>query len=195
MLKNAVVARLLLLVGIVAGTATASAITYDINFTDGSPLPTSGSFNYDATTATFSAFTISWDGQTFDLTFSANAPGIGGDPCGGLTGAAATFGFLTDPTGQCGVLVYGVNWYEYAPTSGSESFGFEGATIPEPVPANWIGISATNLSVSPAGTSGGWTTSVAAPEPSTAAMALIAGAFLARRFLARRKIGRIFGSA
>ena len=61
-----------------AGPAQASIIHYTINFTveTGSPTP-SGSFDYDPTVG-FSNLIVSWDGELFDLTGSANAPGVGG---------------------------------------------------------------------------------------------------------------------
>src|SRR5260370_40634358 len=50
-------------------------MTYNINFTQ--PFTTdvlSGSFTYDADTATFSNFTVNVNGSTFDFTASANNP-------------------------------------------------------------------------------------------------------------------------
>jgi hypothetical protein len=93
-----------LLIGIVATSVFAGPITYKINFTGALlPLPTSGSFTYDDTSAAFSGFGVSWSGQTYDLTAEANAPFIIGDPCSGLAGAAATFAALN---GNCGGVVW-----------------------------------------------------------------------------------------
>lgn len=70
----------------------AHADTFTINFTtaSGSPAPTSGSFDYDATHG-FSNFIVKWDGFTFDLTSSSNSPETFGvtcpvDPSTSLTG-------------------------------------------------------------------------------------------------------------
>jgi hypothetical protein len=58
------------------GAPAAKADLYQINFTGdlGSLLPTAGSFTYDPTAQTFTAFTVTWDGMVFDLTNFANAP-------------------------------------------------------------------------------------------------------------------------
>jgi hypothetical protein len=75
--------------------------TYTINFTGTGTLPTAGSFTYDPDTATFTAFTVTWDTFTFDLTSSANAPtAFPAYPVciGSGTGGAAAFALLS---GQC----------------------------------------------------------------------------------------------
>ena len=71
---------------------------YTINFTGGSPLPTSGSFTYDSTVPAFSNFIVVWDGLTFNLTSSANNPTVvpplpGCIPAG--TGPAESFALLS----------------------------------------------------------------------------------------------------
>ncbi|MCV2361246.1 PEP-CTERM sorting domain-containing protein [Paucibacter sp. TC2R-5] len=55
--------------------AEAAPQTYAIKFnvTEGSLAPTAGTFTYDAGVG-FSAFTLVWDGVTFDLTASSNNP-------------------------------------------------------------------------------------------------------------------------
>jgi hypothetical protein len=76
--------------------------TYTINFTttSGSPSPTTGTFTYDPDTATFTAFTVEWDGLSFDLTASANSPTVGFSipSCITGTGGAASFALMT---GSC----------------------------------------------------------------------------------------------
>jgi hypothetical protein len=79
--------------------AFGSDVFYTIDSTSGTPGFT-GSFEYDTTGLDFVSFTVAWDGLTYDLTSSANSPSIGGAPtcAGGLTGAAASFFFLTNCT-------------------------------------------------------------------------------------------------
>jgi hypothetical protein len=57
--------------------AWAGPVYYAISFdlVSGSPSPTSGSFNYDSSdpSAPFMDFLVVWDGNTYDLTASANS--------------------------------------------------------------------------------------------------------------------------
>lgn len=85
----------LLLLAISAAPAAATTIEYEINFGGGS-----GSFFYNNVTDTFSNFTVTYDGNVFNLTSSANAPiinGTGGTCTGGATGGAATFALFQSP--------------------------------------------------------------------------------------------------
>jgi hypothetical protein len=75
------------------GAPAARADVYQINFAGDPPnlLPTAGSFNYDPTAQTFTAFLVTWDSFVFDMTNFANAPsgyaefeilsGTNGDSC------------------------------------------------------------------------------------------------------------------
>jgi len=80
--------------------AMADPMPYTINFSgpSGTLLPTAGTFTYDADTSVFSSFLVIWDGISFDLTASANAPstsGVSFPSCvGSLTGGAASFALL-----------------------------------------------------------------------------------------------------
>ena len=69
-----------LVMGLVGAFSTANAapISYDINFTGGSPNPTSGSFTYDDAAPAFSNFFVSWNSITYDLTTLANSPFLQG---------------------------------------------------------------------------------------------------------------------
>jgi hypothetical protein len=82
------------------GAPAAKADVYQINFTGdpGNLLPTAGSFTYDPTVQTFTAFTVTWDSIAFDLTNFANAPSA--SPAfpgciGSNTGGAAAFALLS----------------------------------------------------------------------------------------------------
>jgi hypothetical protein len=82
-----------LLLAITAAPAAATTIEYEINFGGGSGAP-SGSFTYNNVTDTFTNFTVTYLGNVFNLTSSANNPiinGTGGSCVGGATGAAAAF--------------------------------------------------------------------------------------------------------
>lgn len=69
-----------LLMGLMGAVSTANAapISYDINFTGGSPNPTSGSFTYDDAVPTFSNFVVTWNSITYDFTSTANSPFLQG---------------------------------------------------------------------------------------------------------------------
>lgn len=85
-----------LLSSLMTVSAIAAPVLYEISFTGGSPAPTLGSFQYDAAVPSFSNFIVVWNGITFDLTASANAPLIGGACAGGPAGA---FALLSDGSG------------------------------------------------------------------------------------------------
>src|SRR5258705_7053020 len=91
---------LLVAAGLISGTANASPVHYTFNFTlqSGNVLPTSASFDYDASAPAFTNFSVPWNGLTFNLTGSANSPIVIGSvyqtSCG-LSGAALTFAFLS----------------------------------------------------------------------------------------------------
>lgn len=114
---------LIILIAIAALPVLADTITtYDINFepdpgsAGGTPI---GSFTYDSTVPAFSDFVVVYDGYTFGLTASANAPSnTGGLPAcvGSDTGAAASFDLLS---GSCSNAVYSAQISPY-----QESFGF-----------------------------------------------------------------------
>jgi hypothetical protein len=94
-------ARMVLALGILCGAAPmalAAPIDYTITFTvtdPGAPAPVSGSFTYDADTPLFTNFHVVWNGQDFDLTGSANAPGDTGFCNSPLSGAAEGFAILS----------------------------------------------------------------------------------------------------
>ena len=76
-----------------AWPAHADTVTaYTINFTttSGSPSPASGSFTFDSTTPQFSNFLVTWNGETFDMTLSANNPFVVGSGCAGEASTAST---------------------------------------------------------------------------------------------------------
>lgn len=92
-----------------AGIASAAPIVYTINFApEYGNAPTSASFLYDSVVPQFTDFFVLWEGITFDLTASANAPTIEGtlDCLVGLTGPAASFALLE---GTCNSESY-VRW-------------------------------------------------------------------------------------
>lgn len=86
-----------LIVLFVSGTAffapvAGAATMYTIDFSGGSPNPTSGSFTYDPSTG-FSNFIVVWEGVSVDLTANANAPYVANAT--GCSGEASTpaYGF------------------------------------------------------------------------------------------------------
>jgi hypothetical protein len=164
-----------LIIGTVTTSAFAGPIVYNINFTGGPPLPTSGSFTYDDTGREFFNFLVSWSGQTYDLTAAANAPFFVGNPCGGLAGAAASFSAMVG--NYAGGV--GVGWIAGNNPSVPRSY-FGVVAGPNP-PA--LAFSVNGAPVGDAESAvGGWLMIAAVPEPSPVLMTLIAGAFLARKW-------------
>lgn len=75
---------LLLTIGALPALAAPTLYTIHFTLTNGSILPASGSFSYDPSTSTFSSFVVVWNGDTFDLTSTANTLGVftaSPDPC------------------------------------------------------------------------------------------------------------------
>src|ERR1700731_2325351 len=92
--RRLVCSTVLLIPVFVAPGAMADSTSYTIHFIGFQTLPTAGSVTYDSDLANpFSAFLVTWNGFTFDLTSSANDPLILPDgescPLSGTTGAAA----------------------------------------------------------------------------------------------------------
>jgi hypothetical protein len=165
----------LVVVGI-ASRADAAPISYTIDFTGGTPLPTSGSFKYDPTTPNFTDFLVQWNGVLYDLTNLANAPLMGGVlPClGGTTGAEATFHMLSDCASQPNSTWSGqtdsagdeFRIHSYGPgfTAGIEINDFH-PTDPQPETFSY----------------GTWSITEAVPEPSSFIPITLVGVFIARK--------------
>jgi hypothetical protein len=175
----------LFLLGIAAGPAAATTLSYVIDFT-GTNAPTSASFTYNSTTSTFTNFSIVWDGHTFSLTGSANSPVINGtDPClGGSTGGAATFKLLTSCIG--GDATTNTVWF------GNLSVPDFLITDNFDATSNWTCVESGQAScasgaISPDGLIEGIT---AIPEPSSLALGLIGLGWMMRKRLAGRRESR-----
>ncbi len=170
MQSNPVRFLLVLFSACAAPSAFATSTTYTINFTsEAGPLPAAGSFTFDPSHG-FSAFTVSDEGVTYDLTNSANNPFIGAPrlACLGTdTGYQAGWDFMS---GKCGG----------APQDPASGWFFDAASILGPATFQFIDrnvfefegevISATS-SATGGTTADGWFTispAVASvPEPST----------------------------
>lgn len=125
---------LLLALGAVPAGATSVYYTIDFTLTQASPLPTSGSFYYDASTSTFTSFEVLWDGESFDFTASANTSlfYVTTDPCysGAANGAQDIFLLLTSCSSDANPTYYTgpPQWYgdnNLPVPSGYTAFGFE----------------------------------------------------------------------
>ena len=100
-------------------SAWAGPVSYTIDFTTASGVaPTSGSFDFDATSSTFTDFMVDWHGIAFDFTASANSPTF--SPASatclhGASGALAAFYELTQCVGPAGDAPWGVRPISMAP--------------------------------------------------------------------------------
>ena len=158
---------------------TASPITYNINFTNGSPNPTSGSFQYDsAGSGTFSNFIVLWQGFNFDLTSQANAPSVSGS-C--VSSASNSFALLNG-TLACVQTGPGPVWGADSSDSTALGFadfeiqGFDSSSLNDLIIQDVIFVEGTQ----PPLTRGNFTITnpVATPEPGSIALAFIGGASL-----------------
>ncbi len=153
--------------------AAAAPILYNINFTGGSPNPTSGSFKYDPTTTInpFSEFTVVWNSFTFDFTPTANStlPLIIGN-CDTIE--TSTFDLFNALSGNCGG---GSRGWSSSHLGLTGFFSFVVGSSPDVM---YMGIDATT-NVATTGFSGGlFDITPAVPEPSTYALLLSGGALM-----------------
>lgn len=174
---------LALLLGFVgaAASATAAPILYTINFTTTLGLaPTGGQFSYDAPTATFTNFTVTWNTIVYDLTSMANSGG------GSVTGlcvsappGAQAFANLTDPS--CGTVPGQPGLW--TASSSIQSFHSTFNLSPQVCcPSDYWFLSEPGLAGPPPATFSEGTFQVTAvPEPSTIAMLLGGAALVALR--------------
>ena len=154
---------------------TASPITYNINFTDGSPNPTSGSFQYDsAGSGLFSNFIVLWQGFNFDLTSAANAPSVTGS-C--VSSASNSFALLNG-TLACVQPGVGPTWVGQGNGTGFADFDFQGSDSSNSNELLIQDVSFVEASLSLASGNFTITTPVATPEPGSIALAFIGGASL-----------------
>ena len=118
---NAFVVMCIFLCTFVTG-ATAGSIQYNLIFSGGSPTPTSGSFTYNTTTASFTQFDVVFDGRDFNLIPSANSPVTHNyQICPVITNAAGFFGVLTGG-GSCGGSPLVDTWAVYPPNPAGGTF-------------------------------------------------------------------------
>jgi hypothetical protein len=188
MTRNVGIIVLLALFG--APGASADIFTdYTINFTGTGTLPTAGSFTYDLTNPHFSSFLITWEGITFDLTSSANAPASSPTLPGCIDGAAdaeASFDLLS---GDCQGTPANPAWGGIALSSGGE---FRFSAIESAPPFQRLEVFSTVVGNFAAdGASGPWTISAAVapvPEPTSAILmaTVLAIAFMARKRFRQR---------
>ena len=189
MMRHTLGISVLLIAAFGAPAATASVVTYTIDFT-GAGAPTAGSFTYDTdipASPVFTAFSVTWHNLTFDLTSSANSPSTNPTypACVTGSGAAASFGLLT---GGCFPTPPGVTtqWYGQAPISPGEAYFTFITTVNST--GKWFQVA--GFASFPSGTAetdaGVWTAPVSVPEPgSFIIMATAICAILARKRIAQ----------
>ena len=176
-----------------AASTAMAANSYEINFSGSNPLPTSGTFAYDPTTATFSGFTITWDSLTFDLTNAANNPAIGNaaPACvGSGTPGSQTFALLS---GACDGPAQVFTGWEALDDAGVSYFEFETEII-NGIYYDSLIDAALNQGQGSTGDTRGTFSITPVPEPSTTCMFICGLAFVAlgSRKNFRRPMRRLF---
>jgi hypothetical protein len=157
-----------------------SIITFVVYFqtTTGSPAPATATFSGDDVTQVFTNFTVNWNGITFDLTSSANAPTIGGTGCPGAD-STPLYGFsilIQECSGatyqwNAATVSNGDSYFAFVETNSGNNFIFATVSLPgTPVAA----------------ASGTWFTTEL-PEPGTLEMLIGGGMLLIGVGLIRRK--------
>src|SRR3974390_1218931 len=190
------ISMVLLIAALSVPAAIASPITYDISFVStGGPLPTGAEFTYDSNTASFSYFEAWWRGYTFNLTSAANSPVIVGNPCGGLTGGAATFALLSntctlDQPDWFGHISpspeFGFNLISDAVTARITISAYSGPVIP---PYDVAGGTWT-IAVDPEGPDGPDPEPDPSPSPEPASLVMCGSGILGLAGILRRKANR-----
>lgn len=115
--KYSLVVAVVLVGLMVPGVVWADSVNYTIIFTTtAGPAPTSGSFTYDTTSNTFSDFIVQWGGQSYDVTDSANNPGVSVPTGTGCTGEASTgaYGFQLMNEMLTGCTITSYQWSAYS---------------------------------------------------------------------------------
>jgi hypothetical protein len=175
----------LVLLGAVLPGTNAWADVYDIKFLDGTSTTVDGTGQFTYSGGTFSGFTTSWDGLTFDLTAQANSFAQRGDIFG--CGASQTLSFIASLLNSCKSLDPGkYTWLAYELSVDSAN-GFTLQTAPGIGPQinNIPDGTAINGSLSQLGDDQITDITVAAtPEPKYSALM---GTMLAIVFLAYRR--------
>jgi hypothetical protein len=181
----------LLVASALPAMAASAFYTIDFTLTAGSPLPDSGSFDYDSTTSTFTSFEVIWDDDTFDLTADANAAEFTAttDPCysGATTGAQEVFLLLTTCSTDANSNYYTAppEWIADNNINPNGYTAFEFTTVPTvgPFSFNHVLFQYSNGTGTPvADTSGGF--QAVAPEPGSCALTLIGFCLVMRKRIA-----------
>jgi hypothetical protein len=186
--RRLTVAVLGTLIGLFGSSAAAAPILYNIEFTSTiGPTPTAGSFFYDATTETFTSFTVVSNGITYDLTSEAQTPFVVGTCDTGAPGSSGedSFNFLLNPT--CGAGNSASGWIDYPD---EPRFLFLRYSLDV---ADMFSITSRNGSstgvAAPTFAQGTFSVTQAVPEQSSISLMLFGGACLAYRFRSRQQNG------
>jgi hypothetical protein len=174
-MRNKGARGLLPLAFLLCGAVQASPVSYDIDFTAFNfmgPPPTSGSFDYDASApigSQFSDFVVIWDGFSFNLTASANAPfSINSDTstCIPSIDSAGFFAGLANPSNCFSLSTYWTGTVD----AGTAEFNIAVGTASNNLEAH--DLESTSYSGAPLNGQGDWTIS-AVPEPGTLPLLLL----------------------
>ena len=185
------VALAICFLGCGASVATATQITYNLNFTTigfGTP---AGSFTYDSQAALgsqFSNFLVTWNGYTFNFTGAANTgPSLTGT-CNSTPQNSAT-SFLLLTTGACTPTLIFAYIGREAGNGNPAQFEFDNEIACCSIDRS---LSVFSTAVETRNTSdrgiGNFTSTAASPEPSTTCLGILGGSLLAAAVRRRRRL-------
>lgn len=178
------------------GLPVFASTTYDISFMEtleqfGGTAPSAGSFTYDG--STFTNFTVTWEGLTFDLTAAANAPFIDGEGCDSEA-SNPQFGFvlMSQAATNCASnSAYSWGGNDLPPSSGNQTAFFftlqNGLSAQDTIQSGGQAGNTVDTQVQASGT---WTITAETPEPASFGLVLLGTLAVGLRRYSRKSLDR-----